>query len=167
MGDAHSSHQILLTLTLLIGSNDYHLQPNCETQRLTDQKLSSSIFPCCCSLSVRPSRMVTSPLYDILGHTNHIFSESSWSRISKLILPSVSYSNTQIQIHKYTNTQIQHITKCQKDPTCGIFLKRGLFRGIKNDIHMCQTHKYKNTNTQIHKYTNTAYDKVPDRPNPM
>merc|ERR1712208_277274 len=63
--------------------------------------------------------------------------------------------NAQIQKYKYTNTQIQHITKYQKDPTCGIFLKRGLFRGIKNDIHMCQTRKYKNTNTQIHKYTNT------------
>ena len=44
------------------------------------------------------------------------------------------------------------MTKCQKDPTCGIFLKRGLFKGIKNDIPMCQTRKYKNTNT---KYTNT------------
>merc|ERR1711989_23259 len=86
-------------------------------------------------------------------------------RISKLILPSVSYSNTQIQIHKYTNTQIQHITKCQKDPTRGIFLKRGLFRGIKNDIHMCQTRKYKNTNTQIHKYTNTTYGTLSERPN--
>ena len=44
------------------------------------------------------------------------------------------------------------MTKCQKDPTCGIFLKRGLFKDIKNDIPMCQTHKYKNTNT---KYRNT------------
>ena len=33
---------------------------NCETQRFTDQKLSSSIFPCW--LSVRPSGSVTSPL---------------------------------------------------------------------------------------------------------
>ena len=57
------------------------------------------------------------------------------------------------------------MTKCQKDPTCGIFLKRGLFKDIKNFIHMCRTHKYKNTNTQIHKYTNTAYDEVPERPN--
>merc|ERR1712055_860318 len=55
-------------------------------------------------------------------------------------------------IHKYTNTQIQHMTKCQKDPTCGIFLKRGLFKDIKNDIPMCQTCKYK---IHIHKYTNT------------
>ena len=44
------------------------------------------------------------------------------------------------------------MTKCQKDPTCGIFFKRGLFKDIKNDIQKCGTHKYKNTNT---KYTNT------------
>ena len=41
-------------------------------------------------------------------------------------------SHTQIHKYKYTNTQIQHITKCQKDPTCGIFMKSGLIRGIKN-----------------------------------
>ena len=69
-----------------------------------------------------------------------------------MIFPCVKCANTKIQIHKYKNTQIQHMTKCQKDPTCGIFLKRGLFKGIKNDIPMCQTRKYKNTNT---KYTNT------------
>ena len=114
--------------------------------------------------------------------------------------------NTQIQIHNYTNTA--HMTKCQEDPTCDIFLKRGLFKGIKSDIPMCQTCKFQNTNTQIHKksiwrsarktqhvvyyskedcsrvskmiflcvkcaytkiqinkYTNTAYDEVPERPN--
>ena len=57
------------------------------------------------------------------------------------------------------------MTKCQKDPTCGIFLKRGSFKDIKNYIIMCQTRKYKNTNTQIRKYTNTGNDKVPQRPN--
>ena len=41
------------------------------------------------------------------------------------------------------------MTKCQKDPTCGMFLKRGLFKGIKNDIPMCQTRKYKSTNTCV------------------
>ena len=51
-----------------------------------------------------------------------------------------------------------------KDPTCGIFLKRGLFKGIKNDTPMRQMRKYKNTTTQIYKYTNTAYGKVPERP---
>ena len=51
--------------------------------------------------------------------------------------------------------------KCQKDPTCGTFLKRVLFKDIKTDIPMCQRHKYKNINLQIHKYINKAYDKVP------
>ena len=59
--------------------------------------------------------------------------------------------------YKYTNTQIQHMMKYQKDPICGIFLKRGLFRGIKNYIPICRTRKYTNTNTKIHKNTNTAY----------
>ena len=63
------------------------------------------------------------------------------------------YKNPITQIHKYTNTQIRHMAKCQKDPTCGIFLKRGLFKGIKNDTPMGQMRKYINTNTQIHKYS--------------
>ena len=53
----------------------------------------------------------------------------------------------------------------QLHPACGIFLKRGLFKDIKNVISICLTCKYKNTNTQIHKYTNTAYDEVLERPN--
>ena len=36
--------------------------------------------------------------------------------------------NTQIQKLKYTNIQIQCMTKCQKDPTCGIFLKEDCSR---------------------------------------
>ena len=52
------------------------------------------------------------------------------------------------------------MTKCQKDPTCDIFLKRRLFKDIKNYIPMCQTHKYKNTNTQIHKYTSTQIQHI-------
>ena len=40
------------------------------------------------------------------------------------------------------------MTKFQKDPPCGIFLKRRLFKDVKNDIPMCQKRKYKNTNTQ-------------------
>ena len=52
-------------------------------------------------------------------------------------------SHAQIHKYKYTNTQIQHMTKCQKDPTCGIFLKRGLFKDIKNYIPMCQMRKSK------------------------
>ena len=52
------------------------------------------------------------------------------------------------------------MTKCQKDPTCGIFLKRGLCKDTKNHISVCQT--IQNTNT---KYTNTAYNEVPETPN--
>ena len=43
-------------------------------------------------------------------------------------------SKAQIQKYKYKNTQIKHMTKCQKDPICGIFLERGLFIDIKNYI---------------------------------
>ena len=57
------------------------------------------------------------PLYDVLDHTNHTFSESYRSK------------------------------------------------DIYTDIPKCLIHKYTNTNTQIHKYANTAYDKVPERPN--
>ena len=46
------------------------------------------------------------------------------------------YKNTNTQIHKHTNRQIQHMTKCQKNPTCGISLKRGLFKDIKNYVPM-------------------------------
>merc|ERR1712212_559787 len=59
------------------------------------------------------------------------------------------YKNTNTN---YTNTQIQYMTKCRRDPTCGIFMKRGLIKDIKNYIPMCRTHKYKNTNK---KYTKT------------
>ena len=53
------------------------------------------------------------------------------------------------------------MTKCQKDPTCAIFLKRVLFKDITNDIPICQTGKYKNASTQIHKYR--AYNEVTEK----
>ena len=53
------------------------------------------------------------------------------------------------------------MTKCQKDPTCAIFLKRVLFKDITNDIPICQTGKYKNASTQIHKYR--AYNKMTEK----
>ena len=102
----------------------------------------------------------TFPFDDVLDHTNYTI-------FRKLLVPGylnwysqVSY--TQIHEYIYTNTQIQHMTKCQKGPTCGIFLKRGLFKDIKYDIPLCQTRIYRNTNT---KYTNSANDEVPERPN--
>ena len=57
------------------------------------------------------------------------------------------------------------MTKYQKAPICCKFLKTGLFMDIKNDIPICKMRKYTNTKIQIHKYTNTAYDEVPERPN--
>merc|ERR1712208_157374 len=74
---------------------------------------------------------------------------------SKIIFLCAERAKTKIQIQ---NSQIQHMTKCQKDPTCGIFLKRGLFKDIKNHIPMCRTHKYKNTNTQIQHMTKCQKD---------
>ena len=44
-------------------------------------------------------------------------------------------SNTQIHKYKYTNTQIQLMKKCQKDPTCDIFLKRGFSES--SIYHLC------------------------------
>ena len=53
--------------------------------------------------------------------------------------------------------------KCQKDPMCGIFLKRGLFKDIKN--YNKPNEQIKKCKYKIHRYTNTAYDEVPERPN--
>ena len=53
------------------------------------------------------------------------------------------------------------MTKCQKDPICDIFSKRGLFKDIKNDIPLCQTQKYKKykyANTQIQHMTKCQKD---------
>merc|ERR1719300_1531781 len=69
-------------------------------------------------------------------------------------------SKAQIQKYKYTNTQIQHMMNCQKDPTCGIFLKRGLCKDVKNYIPMCQKHKY--INTQIQHMMNCKKDPTCD-----
>ena len=44
------------------------------------------------------------------------------------------------------------MTKCQNDPTCCIFLKRGLSKDFKSYISMCKMHKYKNK-IKIHKYS--------------
>ena len=52
--------------------------------------------------------------------TQHVvyFWKEDCSRISKIIF---RVPNTQIQTYKYTNTHIQHMTKCLKNPICGIF----------------------------------------------
>ena len=63
-----------------------------------------------------------------------------------------------LQIHKYTKTQIQHWSKLQIDMTCAIFFEKVMVRGPQKQcfwVSDLQKHKYKYTNTQIHKYTNT------------
>ena len=51
---------------------------------------------------------------------------------------------------KYTNTAYD---KVAKKTTCGIFLKRELFKNIKNNILMCQMQNTKIQNTQIQHMT--------------
>ena len=49
------------------------------------------------------------------------------------------------------------MTKYQKDPTCCVFLKRGLFKDIKMIFPRVKC-KCKNTNTQIHHMTRCQKD---------
>ena len=72
-----------------------------------------------------------------------------------MIFWTVRYTNTQIQIHKYTNTACNEVPEMPN--MCYIYEKPRV-QGHQKMIFW--TLKY--TNTQIHKYTNTAYDKVPD-----
>ena len=51
------------------------------TQRFPDQKLSSTIFPCCLSVP-HQWHLHLSPRYDVLVHTNHTFSEGLWHPLS-------------------------------------------------------------------------------------
>ena len=76
---------------------------NCETQLLTDQKLSSPIFTCC--LVGCPDRwhLHLSLLFDVLDHTNHTFSESLWHPLSTDPLtthPSATQTHPTHQTHK-------------------------------------------------------------------
>ena len=101
----------------------------------------------------RPSRIVTSPLYGVLDHTNHTFSESSWSKdiktdITKCLLHK--YTNTNTQIHKYSIWR-----SARKTQKVVYFWKEDCSR-IPKIIFPCA--KRKNTkiqiqNTQIHKYS--------------
>ena len=60
---------------------------------------------------------------------------------------SVRGPNTQIQIHKYTNTVWSNL---QIDPTSAIFLKRKWYQDLNNNVHKSLTCKY---TIQIHKYS--------------
>ena len=95
--------------------------------------------------------------------TQHVvdFWKENCSTILKIIFLCAERAMTKIQNTKYTNTQIQHMTKCQRDPTSGIFLKRRLFKDIKNYIAICQTPKFKNMILDYTKYTNTQIQHMP------
>ena len=102
-----------------------------------------------------PWQILSSPLYDVSDHDEMPERPNKWYIFEKRIVHCSMFKDiktdiTNCLIHKYTNTntQIQHMTKCQKDPTSGIFLTRGLFNDIKSYILMCRTHKYKNTKTK-------------------
>ena len=100
--------------------------------------------------------MVTSPLYDVLGHTNHIFSESSWSQdiktdITKCLI--LKYTNTNTQIHKYTNTAYY---KVPERPNMWYIFEKRIVQGYQklySYVPNAQIQKYKYTNIQIHKYS--------------
>ena len=51
----------------------------------------------------------------------------------------------------------------QMDMACAIIMKMQWCQDLKINVLECMTCKYTNTNTQIHKYTNTASGKVADR----
>ena len=83
------------------------------------------------------------------------------------MLGDVLLANTQIQIHKYTNTAMVKIA--DRHDMCYIF-EKVMVRGPQKQcsrVSDLQIHKYKYTNTQIHKHTktykNTDLVKVADR----
>ena len=135
----------------------------------TAQRLSSSIFHCL-FVVVRPAwwHLLLSPLYDVLDHTNHTFSERWWYKDLKNNVPgclTCKYTNTNTQIHKNANTALIKVT--DRHDMCYIF-EKVMVRGPRKQcsrVSDLQIHKYKytNTNTQIHKYANRALVKVADR----
>ena len=71
------------------------------------------------------------------------------------MLPSVSYTNT--QIHKYTNPAYD---KVPERPNMWYIFEKRIVQGYqKLYLHV------PNTQIQKYKYTNTAYDELPERHN--
>ena len=109
---------------------------NCETQRLTGQKLSSTIFTCCC-LFVCLSRIGDiSTIWCFRLYKPYIF----W----KLLVPGYQnwyyqVSHTKIHKYKYTNTQIQHINSAVKTHHVAYFWKEDCSR-ISKRIFSCVKH---------------------------
>ena len=82
-----------------------------------------------------------------------------------MIFPCVKHANTKIQIHTYKNTAYDQVPETPN--MWHIFEKRIVQGYQKLHFHVSnmQIQKYKYSNTLVHKYTNTAYDEVPERPN--
>ena len=89
-------------------------------------RMSKMIFPCVKSANTKiqihkytNTQIHKYSIWQSARNTHHVvyFWRDDCSRISKMIFPCVKSANTKIQIHKYTNTQIQQMTKCQKNPT--------------------------------------------------
>ena len=98
--------------------------------------------------------------YLSLGRSNQKVEESGlaffWPNWSSSDLPN---PNTNTQTHKHTNTQIQHITKCQKNPPCGIFLRLKFPAAPAAQITR-KTKKYNFTKYKINKSKNHYLSKV-------
>ena len=65
------------------------------------------------------------------------FWKAKGPRTSKMIFWNARYTNTQIQIHKNSNTACDEV---RKYPTCVIFLRSQGSKDIKHDILDCQIH---------------------------
>ena len=98
-----------------------------------------------------------------LGYTIYIFGKyalflAGVSRMSKMLFPSIQFIITGLQFQmsintQSTNTQIQFVTKCQKDQTYALFLNSWCFQDVRNCVPKCLIQKYRNKDTQIQLYT--------------
>ena len=104
----------------------------CKSQQSSVDYLTSPIFTCCLfvclspwwHLPLLPTFNHLSPLYDVLDHTNHIFSES-------LSSGDDNDRDEYLQKDKDTHTQTKTNTKCFQDPMYAIFIKSKGFKDLK------------------------------------
>ena len=98
-------------------------------------RISKMIFKCVKSTNTKKQIQNTQihkySIWRNARKTEHVeyFWKGDCSRISKIIFPCVNLT--------LSNTQIERMTKCQKDSTCGIFLKKQLFLYIFWVSHSC------------------------------
>ena len=95
-----------------------------------------------------------SQLCMVLDHKTIYFLKGNDIRTSKTMFPGVWRANTQIQIHKYTNTA--SVKVADRPNMCYIF-EKVMVRGPQKNVHEYLMCKY--TNAQIQKYTNTQIHK--------